>query len=217
MKKLLFLLILLPLEVLAQRPVISFIGDSYVANHRRPKTEAWHSLLAEELQMDYQNVGRNGGCVAFDRTRDGFGPSMMVRYKQLDPKAEYVVIIAGHNDAVKIGENRDSLQMFSDSLDVLLNLIHQQCPRARIGYVTPWYVDKPGFDPVCKTIRKVCRRHHVPVLYNYSPKCIIKVRDDDFRARYFQGKNDTAHLNAEGHRLFLPVARKWFEKKLARK
>lgn len=87
----------------------------------------------------------------------------------------------------------------------------------RIGEPSHLSVNKPGFDPVCRTIRKVCRRHHVPVLYNHLPKCIIRVRNDDFRARYFQGKNDTAHLNAEGHHLFLPVGRKWFEKKHARK
>lgn len=195
--------------------VMNVIGDSYVANHRRPKEETWHCKLAKELGMTYNNYGRNGSCVAFDRTHDGkynFGEAMWVRCKVMDPSADYVVIIAGHNDADKVKDNCDSLRMFVDSLEVMLDEIHQLCPKARIGYVTPWYVSRPGFKPVCKAIRKACRRRGIPVLMNYSGDCVIKVRDDEFRKRYFQGANDTAHLNADGHDLFLPVAREWFER-----
>ena len=199
--------------------VLNVIGDSYVANHRRPKEEAWHSKLAEKMGYTYNNYGRNGSCVAFDRTHDGkynFGPAMWVRYTAMEPSADYVLIIAGHNDADKVKENADSLRMFADSLEVLLSGIEKLCPKARIGYVTPWYVDRPGFAPVCKVIKKVCKRHGVLVLMNYDKKSIIRVRDAEFRKRYFQGADDTAHLNAEGHDLFLPVAEKWFLKYVAK-
>jgi hypothetical protein len=43
------------------------------------------------------------------------------------------------------------------------------------------------------------------VLNNCSKKSIIKVRDSEFRKKYFQGTNDTAHLNNAGHDMFLPV------------
>ena len=197
--------------------VMNVIGDSYVANHRRPKEEAWHYKLAQERGYRYNNYGKNGSCVAFDRTHDGkynFGPAMWQRYTAMDPEADYVIIIAGHNDAGKVGENKDSLQMFRDSLEVLISGIEQLCPKARIGYVTPWYVDRSGFKQVCATIKQVCKRHKIPVLWNYDPKCVIKVREREFRRQYFQGVNDTAHLNGEGHDLFLPVAREWFDKYL---
>jgi hypothetical protein len=42
------------------------------------------------------------------------------------------------------------------------------------------------------------------------------VRDAAFRKKYFQGANDTAHLNAEGHDLFLPVGKAWFLKYMAK-
>lgn len=199
--------------------VMNVIGDSYVANHRRPKEETWHCKLAKELGMTYNNYGRNGSCVAFDRTHDGpynFGEAMWVRCKAMDPSADYVLIIAGHNDADKVKDNRDSLRMFVDSLEVMLDEIHELCPKARIGYVTPWYVPRKGFAPVCKAIRKVCRRRRIPVLMNYSKDCVIRVRDDAFRKLYFQGAADTAHLNAEGHDLFLPVAREWFKRHMLR-
>ena len=185
--------------------VMNVIGDSYVANHQRPKEETWHAKVAARHGMKYNNYGRNGGCVAFDRSKEGFGPSMLVRYKDMDPEADLVLIIAGHNDAVKVGNNKDSLNMFVDSLTLLISRIRIQCPKARIAYVTPWYVDRPGFKPVVKAIKKVCKRAHVPLLDNYSAKSAIQVRDEAFRREYFQRPNDTAHLNAAGHQLYLPT------------
>jgi hypothetical protein len=85
---------------------INVIGDSYVANHKRPRSESWHSKLAQKFGMVYNNYGRNGGCVAFDRTKDGFGPSLMVRHKEMAKDADFILIIAGHNDAAKIGNSK---------------------------------------------------------------------------------------------------------------
>lgn len=196
---------------------INVIGDSYVANHRRPKEEAWHYKMAMQLGMAYNGYGRNGSCIAFDRTHDGkynFGPAMWVRYNAMTPDADYVLIIAGHNDAEKVKDNKDSLRMFSDSLNVMLSGIIKRCPNAKIGFVTPWYVDRPGFKQVVKEIKKACKKYGIPVLNNYSKDCIIKVRDEEFRKKYFQGPNDTAHLNATGHDLFLTVAMEWFRNNL---
>ena len=211
------LLCVLGISSVSAQTVLNVIGDSYVANHRRPKEEAWHYKLAQQRGYVYNNYGKNGSCVAFDRTHDGkhnFGPAMWVRYKAMDPNADYVIIIAGHNDADKVKNNPDSLVMFKDSLEAFLTGIETHCPKAKIGYVTPWYVDRPGFGAVCKAIRQVCKRHKIPVLWNYTPKCVIQVRDDSFRRQYFQGVNDTAHLNAAGHDLFLPVATEWFDRYL---
>ena len=204
---------LLASSVSAQK-IINVIGDSYVANHRCAKEETWHYKLAQELGYTYNNYGRNGSCIAFDRTHDGkwnFGPAMWTRYKAMDPKADYVIIIAGHNDAEKVKENRDSLAMFSDSLEVMLAGIEKLCPNAKIAFVTPWYVDRPGFKHVCKAVKKTCKKHHIPVLCNYDKNCPVKVRDAEFRKKYFQGANDTAHLNNAGHDLFLPYAREWMK------
>lgn len=195
-------------EILKEK-TINVIGDSYVRNHKRPYAEAWHAKFAEKYGMKYNNYGRNGGCVAFDRTKDGFGPSLMVRYKEMEDNADIILIIAGHNDAGMIKNSADSLAMFRDSLDLLLTELQHKYPKGKIGYVTPWYVDRDGFVPVVKTIKKVCKKHHIPVLDNYSKKCVIQLRDENFRRQYFQGVNDTAHLNAEGHELFLPVGEKF--------
>lgn len=188
-----------------QGKVMNILGDSYVANHQRPKSEAWHSKFAQKYGMTYNNYGRNGGCVAFDRTKDGFGPSLLVRYKQMDRNADLVVIVAGHNDANFVKEGGENIDIFTEGLDLLLTQIKEHCPKAKIAYVTPWYVDRAGFKEVVQIIRKVCKKHDVPVLNNYRKRSVIKVRDDDFRKQYFQGANDTAHLNDAGHDLYMPI------------
>lgn len=195
----------------ADRCLLSVIGDSYVANHRASSSETWHAKWAAAHGYDYQNVGRNGGCVAFDRTREGFGPSMMVRYRQISPEADIVLIIAGHNDADKCGTNEDSVRMFADSLSQLIIRIKEQCPKARLGYVTPWALNRQDFKMIRKAILHVCRKAHVPVLDNFRKSCPIRVNDNEFRKKYFQSPKDRAHLNTWGHDLFLPYASKWME------
>ncbi len=105
MKKTLFTAVYLLSCLLLRGQTLAVFGDSYVANHRAPKEETWHAKWAVRHGYAYQNVGRNGGCVAFDRTRERFGPAMTVRYAQLSPEADIVLIIAGHNDADKCGRN----------------------------------------------------------------------------------------------------------------
>ena len=194
----------------AHRGKLAVVGDSYVENHKRPYTETWHCMMAERLGLDYQNVGKNGSSVAFDRTKEWCGQSLLQRYRQIDKDADYVLIIAGHNDADKCKNNRDSLRMFSDSLRALITGIRQRCPKARLGYVSPWNNERVGFKQVGKIIRKVCKDMNVPLLDNYQKNCPIHVRDDAFRARYFQAVRDWAHLNADGHRLYLPYGERWF-------
>lgn len=185
---------------------INVIGDSYVANHLRPQAEAWHALVAQHHGWTYRNYGRNGSSIAWDRQR--FGQRIVERYRLMNDTADVVVVIAGHNDATLIGNNRDSLQLFRDSLDLLCQRLREKYPHAAIGFVTPWHVKRPGFKPVIKTIHKVCRRHHIPVLdTRRSP---IRVEDADFRRQYFQAPDDHAHLNAEGHQLMLSWAEPFF-------
>lgn len=180
------------------------IGDSYVRNHRCPQEETWHAKAAAKLGMEYHNLGRNGNCIAFDRTKEGFGEQMTVRYRQISPDADYILIIAGHNDADKIKDDA-MWKQFTDSLDYLCTAIKERCPKARIGIVTPWAVDRPMFAEVIGELKAAGGRHGIPVL-DMAYTAGIRVNDDEFRAKYFQnrGVRDTAHLTDAGHNLVLP-------------
>lgn len=202
---------ILSMDAMAQTPnhlqgkSINVIGDSYVRNHRRPYTEAWHSLVAERNGMTYRNYGRNGGCIVFDREDEGFGKSMLERYKEMNDTADYVLVIAGHNDADKIKQSADSLQMFREGLGEFCQALIAKYPTAKIAFVTPWKVPRPGFDETIQVITDVCAQYSIPC-FNAAAESGVRVYDPAFRAAYFQDPNDTAHLNAQGHEWFYPRA-----------
>ena len=84
---------------------------------------------------------------------------------------------------------------------MLLKGIKQDYPEAKIGFVAPWKVDRPGFEEVIEFITEACERNSVKLIV--APEDLIDVNNESFRAQYFQGKNDTAHLNDKGHDLLL--------------
>lgn len=181
---------------------INIIGDSYVKNHKRPYTEAWHYLVAQKYHMTYRNYGRNGRCLVFDRRFEKWGEPMLDYYKEMNDTADYVLVVGGHNDTGLIDRGLATLEQFEAGLDSLCRGLIAKYPSAKLGFVTPWRVPRPYFDEVTAAIVRVCARYSIPVLNNAESSGIY-VWDPEFRKRYFQGPNDTAHLNARGHQLFM--------------
>lgn len=182
---------------------IYVIGDSYVKNHMRPASETWHAKAADSLGMDYHNLGINGNCIAFDRIDEGFGERLVARYREIPADADFILVIAGHNDAA-MARNDEQLAMFADSLDLLCSRLKEEYPETRIGFVTPWAVDRKNFKEVIGEIKAAAARHGFPVL-DMAYTSGIKVNDANFRSEYFQNKGvkDTAHLNSRGHDLLV--------------
>lgn len=178
-------------------------GDSYVRNHRCPQSETWHAKAAAKLGMNYENCGRNGSSVLYDRTKDGFGPAMTERYKDLPDTIDCLLIIAGHNDA-DLTKTDEDVTLFREALSSLMDNIRLKYPDAKIGYVLPWSVDRGNFSKVIAAINSVCAEKNVPV-FNAEEAGGIKVNDLEFRKKYFQGggERDTAHLNDAGHNLIV--------------
>ncbi len=190
-----------------ENKTILVFGDSYVANHRDSIEHTWHYKVAKRHSMRYINAGRNGSSIAFDRTRDGFGPSMLTRLMQINEPADYVVVIAGHNDAGLVKNNTDSLKIFRYAMYQLCDALLDKYPAARICFVTPWNVDRAGFRPVIDTIVDVCGEYSIPVL-RADTESGIHVRNEAFRQRFFQNA-DTAHLNNDGHNLIVNWAERF--------
>ncbi len=182
--------------------IINVIGDSYVKNHRRPYQEAWHALVADKYHMTYRNYGRNGRCLVFDRTAEKWGTPMLDYFREMNDTADYVLVIGGHNDAEYIRNGKGTLAQFETGLDSLCRGLIQKYPSAKLAFVTPWRVPRDCFADVVATMVKVCARYSIPV-FNSAERSGVYVWDPQFRKLYFQGPNDTAHLNAAGHRLFM--------------
>ena len=158
--------------------------------------------------MEYHNYGRNGNCIALDLKQWGTG--MYRRYQEMSDSLDYVVVIAGHNDAS--GNRIDSIGMgtFKERLRIFCKGLRSKYPAAKILFFTPWRCENFAGsmrEKVIDAIKDVCGSCQIPV-FDAARQSNIESDNSDFRKKYFQGGKgtDTAHLNAKGHDLFLPVA-----------
>lgn len=184
---------------------MAVIGDSYVRNHKEPVENTWHYKFAKKHNMEYFNFGRNGNCIAMDRAR--FGEAMYTRYAAMPDAMDYVVIIAGHNDAGKL-DSIGGIGVFKERMAILCEGLTKKYPTAKIFVLTRWICkDFYGSDSqkVVDAMIEVCHAHNIPI-FDCARNSGILADNAAFRQRYFQGPNDTAHLNAEGHDLFLKSA-----------
>lgn len=187
---------------------IGIIGDSYVRNHRDKIENTWHYKFAQKYGMQYYNYGKNGNCIALDLKQWGTG--MYKRYQDMNDSLDYIVIIAGHNDASQGRLDSIGVDLFKERLSVMLSGMRKKYPNGQIFFITPWRCENFAGSPRQRTIeaiKEVCAKYDVPV-FDASRDSNIESDSFDFRKKYFQGGKgtDTAHLNAKGHDLFLPVA-----------
>ena len=187
---------------------IGFIGDSYVRNHRDPIENSWHYKFAQKYGMKYYNYGRNGNCIALDLKQWGTG--MYKRYQEMNDSLDYVVVIAGHNDASHGRIDSIGMDAFKERLGILCKGLRNKYPSAKILFFTPWRCENFAGSmraKVIDAIKEVCGDYQIPV-FDAARQSNIESDNFDFRKKYFQGGKgtDTAHLNAKGHDLFLPVA-----------
>lgn len=184
---------------------IGVLGDSYVKNHKRPVEEAWHYKMARQHKMVYFNYGQNGNCISVDLEK--WGTAMYKRYAEMTDSLDYVVVIAGHNDATRL--DSIGIDTFKLRLGQLCRGLVAKYPRAHIYFFTPWCHDNPNFIKVANAMIEVCGSYGIPVFDSYRNSGIY-ARNDNFRRKFFQGGvKDHAHLNAAGHDRFLPVAEKF--------
>jgi hypothetical protein len=187
---------------------IGFIGDSYVRNHREPFENAWHYKFAKKHGMEYYNYGRNGNCITLDLKQWGTG--MYKRYTEMRDDLDYVVVVAGHNDASQGRLDSIGVDMFKERLGILCQGLIEKYPHAQIFFFTPWtcehFVGSPR-QQVVDAMLEVCGSYGIPV-FDAARRSNIFATSQQFRKIYFQGGKgtDTAHLNAKGHDRFLPVA-----------
>jgi len=191
------------LSSLYGKKVIVF-GDSYVHNAGRPIEETWHYKLAVKYNMEYHNWGQNGNCLAYEWETELFGAPMYKRYTELpDIEVDYIIVIAGHNDAVLMDRYGEGTEFFRSKLDILCAGLRKKYPDAKICFVTPWAVPRPMYKETAQAMEEECGHYGIPV-FNSVLHSGINVRFHGFRYMFFLNGDDFAHLNDKGHNLFLP-------------
>lgn len=185
---------------------IGFIGDSYVRNHKDVVENTWHYKFALKHNMQYYNYGINGNCVAIDRER--YGQALYKRYKEMTDSLDYVVVIAGHNDASML--DSIGLDNYKQKLNLLCEGLIDKYPVAKIYFFTCW--TRKNFsgsdaEKVVDATIEVCGNYSIPV-FDAARNGNIFAQSDAFRKVFFQnaGIKDKAHLNSKGHDRFLPSA-----------
>lgn len=187
---------------------IAFIGDSYVRNHREPIENTWHYKFAKKHGMQYYNYGKNGNCITLDLKQ--WGIAMYKRYTDMRPDLDYIVVIAGHNDASNGRLDSIGVDTFKKRLSILCQGLIERYPKAQLFFFTPWtcnnFVGSPR-QKVVDAMLEVCGSYGIPV-FDAARRSNIFATSETFRRIYFQGGKgtDTAHLNSRGHDRFLPVA-----------
>ncbi len=187
---------------------IAFLGDSYVRNHREPAMLTWHYKFARKYSMTYFNYGRNGSSVAYNSQQ--WGPAMYVRYKDLPAQLDYIVVVGGHNDS-SIPDAIGDIEVYKARLAELCEGLIARYPAAQIFFFTRWV--SPNFagsnaQKVVDATLEVCGNYGIPV-FDSARRGGIYIGNETFRKTFLQpkkGNTDTAHLNANGHDRFLPVA-----------
>jgi lysophospholipase L1-like esterase len=188
---------------------IAFIGDSYVYNHRQPQSYTWHYKFAKKHGMTYFNYGINGTCICRDRMGKP-GEAVYKRVTQMNDSLDYIVIVAGHNDACRmlpdmVRPDTVTEDLLRAKLAYICDTLIAKYPRAGIFFFTPWpRPDYPNMERVTDIIKEVAGHYGIPVFD--SRQSGIHAGSAAFRKLYFQTPDDNAHLNAAGHDRFLPVA-----------
>lgn len=186
---------------------IGVIGDSYVRNHQEPVENTWHYKFAKKQGMEYFNYGKNGNSIAYSSPR--WGEALYLRYKEMTDSLDYVIVIAGHNDAFKL-DSIGGIDQFKDKMEILCKGLVEKYPTAKIFFFTRWICKNfAGSDSekVVDAMIEVCGHYSIPI-FDCARKGGMYMDNDTFRKIYIQGHNlnDTAHLNSKGHDRFLKVA-----------
>lgn len=185
---------------------IGVIGDSYVRNHKEPVENTWHFKFAQKYEMQYFNYGRNGNCVAMDRSR--FGKALYKRYAtDMSDSLDVIIVVAGHNDATLL-DSIGGIEVYKEKLGLLCSGLIHKYPQAHIFFFTAWNCENflgSNREKVVDATLDVCGAYAIPV-FDSARRSMIFASDETFRKQYFQRQPDRAHLNSAGHDRFLPIA-----------
>ena len=181
------------------------IGDSFIAESTAGAGNDLLSKIADGKNMTVYNYGVSSSSLAYDANETV--PSVMSRYQSIIasvPAADYVVVLAGHNDsnpdlhggtAISIGQDTDTVNTtFKGALNILIDALLTAYPTAGILFLTP-FQRRGTEEPYVDAMIEMCAKYSVPVFDNFRESGIYlynTAQDQQFDV-------GNLHLNAKGN------------------
>ena len=152
------------------------IGDSLIYGSKQGNHVTWVNKLAKKHNMTVYNHGLNGGTVALQTAEPNKVP-MVIRYKEMEDGADYVVVLGGANDkrlSIPLGEvDSDDNATFCGALNTLILGLTAKYPKAKFLFLTNYdrwrSKNKEGLSDIdyVDAMLAVCARWGMPCFDNY--------------------------------------------------
>lgn len=163
-------------NVLSGKKILA-IGDSFVKGHTLSESQTWVAKIANRNNMTYKISAINGAPIAYKS-----GQTHTAIVKTIDstisanPSMDYVVLMAGHNDAnpdlnggkaIEIGSNTDNVDTtFKGALNIIIGKLLTAYPTAKILFLTP-FLRRDNEELYVEAMKEICGIHQVPCFDNY--------------------------------------------------
>ena len=188
------------------------LGDSLIRGNRLPPGSTWVELLAQRESMTTFNYGINGNTVALV---DEASEPMCLRWRQMPPEADYVVVLGGANDKrlnVPIGVGDDpEVRTFTGALRQLGEGLLARYPRAKLLFLTN-YCRYPGENAIgvpevayVDTMLSVAEKLGIACFDNYRYSGICFQSDPWMDEGVSLSMTPNRHLSASAYRYLLPL------------
>lgn len=181
------------------------IGDSFVKGHTLSEDKTWVSKIAQRNGMTKYTYATNGVSLAYASGQSATAlVNTMGTITEQVPSADYVLLLAGHNDAnpdlnggtaIPIGENTDTGNTtFKGALNQTISALLDAYPTAKILFLTPF--NRRGIEePYVDAMKEICGIWCIPCFDNYHSSGICFQSDAQSDAYELSA---SLHLNEAG-------------------
>ena len=171
--------------------ILSITGDSEAAGHSIGKQNTYGALIANRNGMTVNNYAINGRKLI-----TGAETSLVDTYAEIAENSDYILVQIGYNDGfnAEIDDNSEDTTTFKGAFNVLVKGLQSNYPKAKIGFIEPYYFGGTSLKPRAAWIKERCEFYHIQCIDGTAKSGLRK--DCAEQADYFI---DAVHLTALGH------------------
>lgn len=171
--------------------VLSVTGDSEAAGHTIGKQNSYGNLIAARNGMTINNYAINGR-----KLRPGTETSLVDTYQEIALNSDYILVQIGYNDPfnAEIDDNSQDKTTFKGAFNVLVQGLQSRYPKAKIGFIEPYYFESTNIKPRAEWVKERCEFYHIQCIDGTANSGLRY--DCEEQAEYFI---DAVHLTILGH------------------